>query len=115
MELKASPACATGAAAAAVTEGEVAAAITSSVVITPSGPVPRNLVMSTPRSFARGRPLGEMRTPLSAEVSGVFGGRDATEAVVIGRACSVMARPIDEETSASAGGCSPGATIHAMV
>ena len=62
----------------------------------PLGPVPRIFEMSRPRSSAILRALGEIRAPPADGVS-------------------VTARALGAGASVSAGGCSPGATIQAMV
>src|SRR6267142_298575 len=100
-------------AGAAADAGASAAASTSSLLMTPSGPVPRMRVMSTPRSLARRRALGEILGPPSAAaaVSACAG----VEVGAAARGCSVVFRAAGAVVGESAGGCSPGFTIHAIV
>src|SRR5207248_1478703 len=80
---------------------------------TPSGPVPRTSAKSTPNSFARRRAFGEISG--GALATAVF---VAAAAWVAARVC--CAPPLLERAPGAAeatctGGCSPGATSHAMV
>src|SRR5579884_3451664 len=89
-----------------------AAACTSAARISPSGPDPRRVARSTPRSLARRRALGEIfavvddfcANPITAVVTGCW---------IISTWDPARAEGVAE--GLSAGGASPGATIHAIV
>src|SRR5262245_3363479 len=77
----------------------------------PSGPVPRILLMSTPFSLARRRALGEICTPDCEVSAGLLSRGMAGD----GEDVAVIVRAAGTDVGDSAGGCSPGATSHAIV
>src|SRR5216117_2091594 len=70
-------------------------------------------LMSTPRSLARRRALGEILGLPSAGAAGCAETEGGLGAATEG--CSVIFRADGAAVEDSAGGCSPGATIHAIV
>src|ERR1700689_5283694 len=96
--------------AATLDAGAAADACTSEARISPPGPDPCRLETSTPNSFARRRALGEILAPGATACSGAVAAACAGSFVL----CDTARAPGAEKDS-SAGGFSPGATIHAIV
>src|SRR5262249_1098268 len=78
----------------------------------PSGPVPRMLLISTPFSLARRRALGEICTLDLAVASPGALSHCTTEGAV---AAAAVVWAVGAAAGDSTGGCSPGATSHAIV
>ena len=86
---------------------------TSSAVIAPSGPVPGTIAKSTPNSFARRRAFGEICGGALATV--VFAAAAAWTAARVCCGTPPIERAAGRAAATFTGGCSPGATSHAMV
>src|SRR5437868_4160811 len=104
---------ATGAAAPATAPLESENFVTSSAVITPSGPVPRTSARSTPNSFASRLAFGEICSARPATT--ILAAAPVCTPAAACCAAPLVARAASAAGPALAGGFSPGATSHAIV